>query len=68
MLTPQQAVSAAEVLSARQIVPIHYGVKGAPGYQELPVAEESLVAAAQRRSIGVEIAKTGEWLAWSPKH
>lgn len=66
VLTPEQAVQAAQVLGARQIVPIHYGVKGAEGYEELPDVEASLIAAASRRGVGIEIARPGEWLAWSP--
>ncbi|HJR72944.1 MAG TPA: MBL fold metallo-hydrolase [Luteimonas sp.] len=66
VLTPEQAVAAAEVLGARQIVPIHYGMKNAEGYEELPDVEAALIAAAARRGIGVEIARPGEWLAWSP--
>lgn len=66
VLTPEQAVAAARVLGARQIVPIHYGVRGAEGYEELPDAEVSLIAAAARGGVGVEIAKPGEWLKWSP--
>lgn len=66
VLTPEQAVAAARVLGARQIVPIHYGVKGADGYEELPDAEASLISLAARDGIGVEIARPGEWLKWSP--
>lgn len=66
VLTPEQAIAAAQVLDARQIVPIHYGVKGAEGYEELVDAEASLIALAKRRGVGVEIAKPGDWLAWSP--
>ena len=66
VLTPEQAVAAARVLGARQIVPIHYGVKGAEGYRELPDAEASLIAVAARDGMGVEIARPGEWLKWSP--
>lgn len=66
VLTPEQAVAAAVVLGARQIVPIHYGVEGAEGYSELPNVEARLVDAAARRGIGVEVLRPGEWLAWKP--
>lgn len=66
VLTPEQAVAAAKILGARLIVPIHYGVKGAEGYEEIPDAEALLIAAASRRGVGVEIARPGEWLEWSP--
>lgn len=66
VLTPEQAVAAARVLGARQIVPIHYGVKGAEGYEEVADAEGSLIAAAKRGGVGIEIAEPGQWLTWSP--
>lgn len=66
VLTPEQAVAAAVVMGARQIVPIHYGVSGAEGYQELPDVEASLMRIATKRGIGVEIRRPGEWLEWTP--
>ena len=66
VLTPEQAVAAAVVMGAKQIVPIHYGVSGAEGYSELPDVEASLKRIAAGRGIGVEIRRPGEWLEWTP--
>ena len=66
VMTPEQAVAAAVVIGARQIVPIHYGVSGAEGYSELPDVEALLIEAAARRGIGVEVLRPGEWLDWKP--
>lgn len=64
VLTPEQAVAAAQVLGARLIVPIHYGVAGAEGYTETAHPEAELRAAARRRRQGIEIVRPGEWLQW----
>lgn len=69
VLTPEQAVAAAVVLDARLVVPIHYGIIGAEGYEEVPGPEAALLEAAQKRKVGVEIVRPGEWLSWKPtKH
>lgn len=64
VLTPEQAVAAARILDARVIVPIHYGVAGAEGYEEMPHAEADLRKLAQLRGQGVEVVLPGEWLRW----
>lgn len=64
VMTPEQAVAAAVVIGAKQIVPIHYGVSGAEGYSELPDVEALLIEAAARRGIGVEVRRPGEWITW----
>lgn len=66
VMTPEQAVAAAVVIGARLLVPIHYGVVGAEGYQELPDPEAALIDAAGRRGVDVEIVRPGEWLTWRP--
>ncbi len=66
VMTPEQAVAAAVVIGAKQIVPIHYGVSGAEGYSELPGVEALLIQAAKRRGIGVEVLHPGQWLSWKP--
>ena len=66
VMTPEQAVAAAVVMGARQIVPIHYGVRGAEGYSELPDVEARLIEVASRRGVGVEVRRPGEWLTWQP--
>ena len=67
VLTPEQAVAAAQVLGARLIVPIHYGVRGAEGYTEVPQPEIDLLDAARRRRQDVEIVRPGDWVSWKPR-
>lgn len=64
VLTPEQAVAAAVVLGARQIVPIHYGVQGAEGYAEIPQARKVLEDAAGKRNLKVATLQSGDWLDW----
>lgn len=67
VLTPEQAVAAALIVGAKLIVPIHYGVSDAEGYKEMPECERLLLAAAQKRGIGVEVVPPGDWLTWQPR-
>lgn len=62
VLTPEQAVAAAVILGARQIVPIHFGVSGAPGYAETENAVSRLQAEARRRGVKVTLIRPGGWL------
>lgn len=64
VLTPQQAAAAADILSARRVVPIHYGVQGAEGYSEVDAPLAQFQKAAAERSIRVDPLRPGEWLAW----
>jgi L-ascorbate metabolism protein UlaG (beta-lactamase superfamily) len=64
VMTPEQAVAAAVVLGARLLVPIHYGVVGAEGYQEVSLPEAALLRVARERKMAVEIVRPGEWLSW----
>ena len=64
VMTAEQAVAAAVVMSARMVVPIHYGVVGAEGYAEDPRAEEELRSFAKKRNVGVHVLKPGAWLDW----
>lgn len=67
VLTPEQAVAAAQVMGARLIVPIHYGVAGAEGYSEMPHPEADLLVAARKRTQDIEIVRPGDWLTWKPR-
>ena len=58
-LTPEQAVSAAVLLRAKSLVPIHYGASDAD-YAETPDAESRLRAAALQRNIPLRVLKPGE--------
>jgi L-ascorbate metabolism protein UlaG (beta-lactamase superfamily) len=64
VMNAEQAVAAAVVMGARLIVPIHYGVAGAEGYEEDRHAEEELRSFGRKRHIEVEILKPGAWLTW----
>lgn len=62
VLTPEQAVAAAVILGARQLVPIHFGVKGANGYAETENAIDRLKAEGRRRGIQITVMRPGEQL------
>lgn len=64
VLTPQQALSAATILGAERIVPIHYGIKGAEGYAEVDNPLETLKAEAGRGSPAIAALTPGAWLEW----
>ena len=66
VMTPEQAAAAAEVIGARLIVPIHYGMAASPDYEEAPHPAHGLVAAANARRIDVEFVRAGAWLSWRP--
>ncbi|MGZ4810011.1 MAG: MBL fold metallo-hydrolase [Thermoanaerobaculia bacterium] len=63
-LTPEQAVSAAVLLRAKSLVPIHYGASDAD-YAETPDAESRLRAAASQRNVPLRILKPGEIMTLS---
>lgn len=62
VLTPEQAIIAAEQLRAKLIVPIHYGGNDPPSYLETDHPLERLQASATARRLPVKILKTGEVL------
>lgn len=64
VMSAEQAVAAAVVLGARMIVPIHYGVAGADGYQEDPDALVHLATHAARRDMAVQVVAPGDWVEW----
>lgn len=64
VMTPEQAVAAAVVLGARLVVPIHYGVSGAEGYEEDPQAAARVVEIARQRHVAVQLLRPGEWVRW----
>jgi len=64
VLTPQQAVTAATILQAERLVPIHYGISGADGYAEMRAPLEQLRTAAKSGSPKIEALAPGEWLGW----
>lgn len=62
VMTPEQAVAAAIILGAKQLVPIHYGVQGADNYEETGNIIGRLRAAAKRRGVQLSVLAPGEWL------
>lgn len=65
-LLPEQAVSAAKVLSANYLVPIHYeAFHSPPNYRETEEVLVRLFAAANAKQVSVKILKPGESLTLS---
>ena len=64
VLTPPQAVDAAILLRAKQLVPIHYGLNDPPHYVEVETPLESALAEAQRRHIKLQHLLPGQQLQW----
>ncbi len=67
VMTPEQAAAAAEVIGARLIVPIHYGMAPSPDYTEAAHPAHALAAAADARHVDVEFVRAGAWLSWRPR-
>jgi L-ascorbate metabolism protein UlaG (beta-lactamase superfamily) len=60
-LTPKQAVTAARILNAKQMVPIHYGVfVNPPFYNEFPNVEEEVEQESVYQRINVKYLSAGE--------
>ncbi|MEM8696720.1 MAG: MBL fold metallo-hydrolase [Pseudomonadota bacterium] len=64
VLTPEQAVAAAQALHAETIVPIHYGNPTPPVYVEEADPEARLRMAAAEADVAVRIMAVGEELRW----
>lgn len=60
-LTPEQAVSAASLLHARLVVPMHYGNAG-DGYIQVTDAEKRFLEAGRARGLNARLVAPGEWL------
>jgi len=64
-MTPEQAVSAAVVLGAKQLIPIHYGAfHHPPAYQQTERMMERLHAAAGARGVSVRVLEPKEQAEW----
>lgn len=62
-MTPEQTVSAARVLEARQLIPIHYGsFHNPPIYNETSNTEQRLITTAMEENINVHLLKPMEKL------
>lgn len=64
VLTPEQAVAAANILGARRLVPIHYGVSGMAEYVEVDDPVGQLRDMARGTSIRVQSLSPGAWMDW----
>jgi L-ascorbate metabolism protein UlaG (beta-lactamase superfamily) len=64
VLTPEQALAAATVLGARQLVPIHYGVLGMAEYVEVDDPIGRLRALARDQQVELQVLEPGAWFDW----
>ena len=62
VMSPEQAVDAAILLSADTLVPIHYGAGVSPGYAEPLDLIERLIACAERRDVNLAVLEPGDRL------
>jgi L-ascorbate metabolism protein UlaG (beta-lactamase superfamily) len=65
VLTPEQAVSAANILGARRLIPIHYGVSRIAEYVEVENPIGRLREIARDKSLSIQPLVPGEWVDWS---
>ena len=65
VLTPLQALDAAQLLGAKVLVPIHYGLSDPPYYVEVNEPLETLVAEAEKRGQVVQHLLPGKHLRWT---
>jgi L-ascorbate metabolism protein UlaG (beta-lactamase superfamily) len=63
-LTPAQAVAAAEVLRARTLVPIHYGLHSPAVYEEHPEVVSAVRRLCRERGVTVQVVEEGGWVTW----
>lgn len=64
VLTPEQAVAAANILGARRLVPIHYGISGMAEYVEVDDPIARLRAVARETSTQIQSVTPGAWVDW----
>ncbi|HEY5851283.1 MAG TPA: MBL fold metallo-hydrolase [Lysobacter sp.] len=64
VLTPEQAVAAADILGARRLIPIHYGVAGMKEYTEVHDPIDRLRVAARGKPIDIQPLTPGAWIDW----
>lgn len=65
VLTPEQSVAAANILGAKRLIPIHYGVSGVAEYVEVENPIGRLRDAARDKSLGIQPLQPGAWVDWS---
>lgn len=60
-LSPEQAVSAAVVLQANRLIPIHYGAfHHPPGYVQTPHVMSRLITSAEQRGVQLHLLQAGD--------
>ena len=64
VLTPEQAVAAANILGARRLIPIHYGISGMADYVEVDDAIGRLRQAARDKPVRIQTLAPGAWANW----
>lgn len=62
VMGPQQAIDAALMLSAKRLVPIHFGLNEPPYYIETPGALEATLEEGAKRGVTVKHLKPGDYL------
>lgn len=65
VMTPPQAVDVAQLLRAKVLVPIHYGLDDPPHYTEVDQPLQQTLDIAKARDQGVQHLRPGETLRWS---
>lgn len=63
-LTPLQAVSAAQLLNAKQLVPMHYGLSIPGSYEEYPNALGETQRWAAELGVPLRVLRSGQELTW----
>lgn len=63
-LTPEQAVTAGQILGAKRICPIHFGMHDPGHYVEFPDAKNAFLKIARERGAATLLLKPGEWVNW----
>ena len=63
-LTPLQAVSAAQLMHARQLIPIHYGLHIPGNYEEYPAALAETQRLAAEMGVLLSVLDNGQELTW----
>lgn len=64
VLTPEQAAAAANILGARCLVPIHYGISGMAEYVEVDDPIGRLRQAARDKPVRIQTLAPGAWANW----
>lgn len=65
VMTPEQAVAAANILGARRLIPIHFGISGLAEYVEVEDAIGRLRQAARDKPVQIQALAPGAWVDWT---